>query len=234
MTETERLIGNEQVLDLVDEQVSKVESELCRLAGLQEDLHASRDTVGKLSLENKRIRDNVDGLDKSKRITKLQSNAAAISLEENDALIIERSIAAAKSRVVSLGQVTKSSCAEILWALSTARRSAAKATLEKLLDYALLGAVGQNLEAYARSVVELRDLEFFFGYSATAKEPEYMISLLGQLREKFSLLRTMCETEADLAIPPIAVARSVEEPAAEYEPASIGNQLGVLAETVAK
>jgi hypothetical protein len=219
MTETERLTGNEQVLDLVGEQVAKVESELTRLAGLEEALHASRDTVGKLSLENKRIRDNVDGLNKSKRITKLQSNAAAISLEENDALIIERSIAAAKSRVVSLGQATKSLCSEVVWALSTARRSAAKATLEKLLDYALLGAVGQNLEACARSVVELKDLEYYFGYSATAKDAGYLISLLGQLRENFSELRSRCEAEPSLAIPPIATAQPAEAPLDEPKPA---------------
>jgi predicted RNase H-like nuclease (RuvC/YqgF family) len=234
MTETERLIGNEQVLDLVDEQVSKVESELSRLAGLQEDLHASRDTVGKLSLENKRLRDNVDGLDKSKRVTKLQSNAAAISLEENDALTIERSIAATRERVTSLGQATKSSCAEILWALSAQRRSNARTALESVLDFTHVGAFGQSLELSARSVLELKDLEYYFRYSATAKDAGYLISLLGQLRENFSELRTRCELEPSLIIPPVAVAPPVESPIAEYEPAITGNHLGSLAEAITR
>lgn len=95
MTETHRQISNEEILSNVDQQVTRVESELSRLDELQKNLRVSRDTVGKLSLENKRIRENVDGLEKSKRVTKLQSNAASISLEENDALI-ERSIAAAR------------------------------------------------------------------------------------------------------------------------------------------
>src|SRR6202035_222493 len=123
MTETERQISNERVLDLVDGQVTSVESELSRLGTLQEDLHAARETAGRLTLENKRIRDNVDGLEKSKRIAKLRDNAAAISLEEIDALMIEANIEAAKRRVIARGQSTKSSAAEILCALSTARRA---------------------------------------------------------------------------------------------------------------
>jgi hypothetical protein len=234
MTETERLTGNEQVLDLVGEQVARVESVLSRLAKLEEDLRVSRDTVGKLSLENKRIRDNVDGLEKPKRATKLQSNAASISLEENDALTIERSIAAAKSRVVALGQAAKSSCAEILWALSAQRRANAKSALESILDFSLLGAVAQNLEACARSVVELKDLAYFFGHSGTAHDIDYQVSVLHQLRENFSELRIRCEALHSLIIPPVAAAQPVEEPLAEYEPADSGNRLGVLAEAVTR
>jgi hypothetical protein len=232
MTERERQNANKQVLDLVDEQVVLVESELARIGTLQEDLHAAREAVGRLGLENKRIRDNVDGLSKSKRVSKLQDNAAAISLEENDALMIERSIEAAKAHVIGLGRGAKSSASEVLWALSTARRVSARDALERLLDFSLVGAAGEKLEDCARPVLALKDLQYFFGHSETLKAPDYQIALLHQLRENFSQVRAMCETEPSLAIPPITVVKPAEVAVAEYEPAG-GNRLGTLAQAVA-
>jgi isochorismate hydrolase len=91
-----------------------------------------------------------------------------------------------------------------------------------------------DLETAARAVLELKELQFYFGNSGSSDNPEYQISLLRQLRENFSQLRAMCEAEAGLIIPPVAFAQPfVEEPIAEYEPAS-GNQLGSLAEAVTR
>lgn len=61
-----------------------------------------------------------------------------------------------------------------------------------------------------------------------------MISLLGQLRENFSELRLRCETEPELAIPPIAAVEPVEAPFVEYEPAITGNHLGSLVEAITR
>ena len=49
MTETERKIRNEQVLEIANLQVAKVEAELARLDQLGNDLNAVRGTVGKLN-----------------------------------------------------------------------------------------------------------------------------------------------------------------------------------------
>jgi hypothetical protein len=231
MTETERHTRNGQVLGLVDAQVAKVETELASLARLEEDLHASQETIAKLGAENANLRSNEPTLDKAKRMARLRDNAATIDLEQGDARRIQARINLAKAGAIALGQAAKSSGSEILWALSTARRISTREALEGLLDFALIGAAGHNLETAARSVLELKDLEYYFGHSsATTREPEYQLSSLRQLREHFSAVRSLCEAEPDLIIPMPNMAEPI--PAAEASPVLTGNQLGTLVQAI--
>jgi hypothetical protein len=228
MTDHQRKTVNKEVLDAADAQVARVESEISRLGRLEEDLHASRETVEKLSLEALKIRDNVDSIPKEKRMAKLRDNAATIDLEQGDARKTEANITLAKARVVAVGEAAKASGAEILWALTAARQANAKAALEALLDMSLLGAHGENLEATARSLIELRDLENFFNHYLHADEGDRNIFLLRSLRERFTELRVLCENEPGLSLPPITVRQAIESTgAAEAKPATMAAALVV-------
>jgi hypothetical protein len=110
----------------------------------------------------------------------------------------------------------------------------ARAALESILNFDLVGALGQNLECNARAVLELKELEYYFSNHWASNEPEYRISLLRQLRENFETLRSEVETEPDLVLPPIAAQQPVEEAAPEYEPVGSANRLGSLSEAVYK
>jgi hypothetical protein len=198
MTETERKIRNEQVLEIANLQVAKVEAELARLDQLGNDLNAVRGTVGKLNTENSKLRSNEDSLEKSKRLVKLRDNLTAIDLEENDARRIETDLKATKARIVSLGRSILSSVAEILWHLTNARRLAAKAALEELLDFSLVGPIGDGIEGSARSVLALKPLDHFFDNSIS--DPDRMIASMRLLRGQFEALRALCETEPLLTL----------------------------------
>ena len=114
MTETERKIRNEQVLEIANLQVAEIEAELDRLGQFEKDLDTVRGTVGKLNAENSKLRSNEDALEKSKRLVRLRDNLTAIDLEENDAQRIQADVSATKARIVSLGRSILSSVAEIL------------------------------------------------------------------------------------------------------------------------
>jgi hypothetical protein len=210
MTETERKIRNEQVLEIANLQVAEIEAELDRLGQFEKDLDTVRGTVGKLNAENSKLRSNEDALEKSKRLVRLRDNLTAIDLEENDAQRIETDIKATRARIVSLGRATLSFIAEILWALTNARRLAAKVALEELLDFSLVGAIGDGIKAYARSVLALQPLDHFFDNPAA--DPDRMIASMRLLRGQFETLRQLCETEPLLAFPLPARVQPAAEP----------------------
>lgn len=221
------------MLDSSEQAVSKIESEFARLGQLEEDLHASTESLQKLNSENTRLRNNADELDKPKRMARLRDNSATIDLEQGDARRIERNITAVKSRIVALGRVTKSASAEILHALSVARRITAKKAIENLLDVSQLGAVGGNLELSAHSVLALKDLQYYFAHHVS--EPDYEIVLLRQLRQNFEVLRDMCANEERLVLTATEQASVAElqhafdaplNAMAEPVGAGNGNQLG--------
>jgi hypothetical protein len=107
MTDHQRETINREILDAADEQVARVESEISRLGRLEEDLHASRETVEKLSLETLKIRDNVDSIPKEKRMAKLRGNAATIDLEQDDARKTEANITLAKPALSQAARLPK-------------------------------------------------------------------------------------------------------------------------------
>jgi hypothetical protein len=95
--------------------------------------------------------------------------------------------------------------------LIAARRANAKAALEELLDTTLLGTLGENLEATARSLQgELAELQHYFTRYSHADETDRNVFLLRTLRERFTQLRLLCENEPGLSLPPITVRQSIE------------------------
>jgi hypothetical protein len=130
MTDHQRETLNRAVLDAADEQVARVESEISRLGRLEEDLHASRETVEKLGLETLKIRDNVHSIPKEKRMAKLRDNAASLDREQGDARKITAKINLTKARVVAAGEVAKAAGAAVLWALISCRKVNARPHLK--------------------------------------------------------------------------------------------------------
>lgn len=226
MTDHQRETINQEVLDAADEQVAKVESEIATLGRLQEDLHASRETIERLSLETLKIRDNDDSIPKEKRMAKLRDNAASLDLEQGDARKITAKINLARTRIVAFGEVAKAAGAAILWALITCRRVNARASLEDLLDMSMLGVLGENLETNARSLLELKELQYYFNHHASADEVDRNIFLLQSLRERFSELRLLCESEQGLTLVAPVIAAPV--PIVEAKPATPATLSGVL------
>ena len=235
MTETERQVRNEQVLDLAGEQVAAAEAELAQLGKFEEDRYSTNESIQKLKSENARLRSNEDSLDKAKRVTRLRDNLATISVEEWDAQRIESEIATTKAQLLLHGRVATSACAEIISALSTARRRNVVTVLGDLLDLTKVGPGAELLSGSARCILELEKLEYYFSYSMRTGDDNHQIFTLRSLREHFSELRQLCEGEAGLVIPKIALELT---PVAKLqpivtEPAGAENALGTLSQAIA-
>ena len=65
--------------------------------------------------------------------------------------------------------------------------------------------VAENLESSARSLLVLKDLENFFNHCLPGDDIEYQILALQSLRERFSELRLLCETEPGLLLQTVTI-----------------------------
>jgi hypothetical protein len=135
-------------LDVVTQEMGQVEAALARLGQLEEDLHASEETLARLNAETAKLRSNSDSLDKTKRISRLRDNAAAIDLEQGDIRLILEDIAATKEHVRRIGGAARASGAVILSELANACRKDVRQQLEALLDFSVIhNSISEGLEA---------------------------------------------------------------------------------------
>ena len=190
---------NEQLL-LVSSEISSTEEEIAKLDWQVESLAVAKASIVSSVADNQRVVANADGLSAKVRAAQFSSSAALVELARADVQATEKEIERIKIRILALGEIARSDCAEILNTLFVSRKANAREALEQLLDYSKLhSAFSEGLELCARAVLELKPLEIYFG-DAWIWETDRKIAALRFLREYFSTLRGLVEAEPGLAL----------------------------------
>jgi hypothetical protein len=192
------MTDNAKSIEAVAEAISATERELALFDSLTRNAVTNSRTVEILTTEILALHSNEAGLDSKARISKLTSTTSALALAQSDLKTAENAIGVVQARTIAAGRIARSACAEILSGLTNARRANAKEVIEKLLEVSQLGAFGAGLEFCARSVLELKEMEYFFNHSES--DTSRQIHSLRSLPQRFDELRELCANEPGLVL----------------------------------
>jgi hypothetical protein len=211
--------SNQSALAIVDAAFSDLERKIAELDRLSDDLQTSRENIQKLDAESDRIKNDADGLERSKRVSKLTALNGSLEIEKSDNSRLVSAIQAAKARVVESGRAVRNLIAQILFQLSQTRKLNAVALLEKHFVVRKIPLRLTDLATTARGVVETREWEETLTKPSRDREEE--IGSLFSLKARFEPIRTAVLNEENLVLE----LRTAEEPvvpepaATEVEPA---------------
>ena len=211
--------SNQSALAIVDAAFSDLERKIAELDRLSDDLQTSRENIQKLDAESDRIKNDADGLERSKRVSKLTALNGSLEIEKSDNSRLVSAIQAAKARVVESGRAVRNLIAQILFQLSQTRKLNAVALLEKHFVVRKIPLRLTDLATTARGVVETREWEETLTKPSRDREEE--IGSLFSLKASFEPIRTAVLNEENLVLE----LRTAEEPvvpepaATEVEPA---------------
>jgi hypothetical protein len=121
---------NETALAIVDGAFTTLERRIAELDQLSDRLQVSRERIADLDGEISQIKADVDGLERSKRISRLTSLNSAKELAAGDDSKIVAAIVVAKSQVLASGRAARGLIGSVIFQLSQARKMSATLLLE--------------------------------------------------------------------------------------------------------
>jgi len=211
--------SNQAALAIVDAAFSDLERKIAELDRLSDDLQTSRENIQKLDAESDRIKNDADGLERSKRVSKLTALNGSLEIEKSDNSRLVSAIQAAKARVVESGRAVRNLISSVLFQLSQTRKLNAVALLEREFVVRKIPLRLTDLATTARGVVETREWEETLTKPSRDREEE--IGSLFSLKARFEPIRTAVLNEENLVLELRTAAEpAVTEPAGtELEPA---------------
>jgi hypothetical protein len=201
--------SNSLVLNAVEQVIAELETQFARLDQLETELAGARQATAVLTMDHDRVVQNTEALSPKTRVAQFMSTGAAVELARGDLRRIQNDITKAKATVVATGNSVRARCAEIVQLLVIFRRDQTRAQLAALLDFTRIGAAADGLENTARSILALRDVEYYFTGLWVGYELDSQLALLRQLPGWFAQLRREVESEPDFVLPDAAATVAV-------------------------
>jgi hypothetical protein len=204
--------SNELALAVVDAQFADLERRIAELDQLSDRLQVSKERIAELDGEINQVKGDVDGLERSKRISRLTSLNSARELALADDSAIVARIVSAKARVLASGRAVRNLISQVLWQLSQTRKLNATLLLETHFEIRKIPLRIADLATASRGVLQVRDWEELLTRPLRGRDEE--LGALYALKAKFEPVRAGVLAEENLVLK----LRTAEEPAAVSEP----------------
>jgi hypothetical protein len=205
---------NQAALAIVDGAFSTLERRIGNLDQLTDRLQTSRERLADLDKEISQVKSDVDGLERSKRISRLTSLNSAKELALADDSAIVTKIVTTKARIL---EAVRNLISEVYWQLMAARKMNATLLLETHFEIRKIPIRLSDLANAARGVVELRNVEEILTRPQRGQAEE--LSALYALKARFEPIRAGVLAEENLVLElRTAEEPAVAEPVAELEP----------------
>ena len=208
-----------QALAIVDGAFTTLERRIGDLDDLTDRQHLSRQRLLDLDGEISQVKSDVDGLERSKRISRLTSLNSAKELAAGDDSKLVAAIVNAKARVLASGREVRNLIAQILFQLSQTRKLNATLLLETHFEIRKIPVRIADMATASRGVLQVRDWEEILTRPLRGRDEE--LGALYTLKAKFEPVRAGVLAEANLVLELRTAAGqepAVAEPVAELEP----------------
>jgi hypothetical protein len=189
---------NETALAIVDGAFTSLERRIAELDQLSDRLQVSRERIADLDGEVSQVKGDVDGLERSKRISRLTSLNSAKELAAGDDSKIVAAIVVAKSQALQAGREVRNLISQVLFQLSQTRKLNATLLLEREFVVRKIPMRIADLANNARGVVELREVEELLTRPLRGRDEE--LGALYTLKAKFEPVRAGVLAEGNLAL----------------------------------
>jgi hypothetical protein len=197
---------NLRALEIVDGAFADLARKIAGLDRLTDDLQTSRENIQKLEAESVRIKNDVDGLERSKRVSKLAALNGSLEIEKSDNSRLLLAIQTAKSNVLAAGRGVRTLISTVLWQLLQAQKMRYTLLFDRELCLRKVPIRASDLANAGRDVVAVKELEDVL---CRPKRGDEELSTLYTLKVKFEPVRAMILAEPNLALE----IRNPEEPA---------------------
>jgi hypothetical protein len=195
-----------RALEIVDAAFADLARKIAGLDRLTDDLQTSRENIQKLETESARIKNDVDGLERSKRVSKLATLNGSLEIEKSDNSRLLLAIQTTKANVLADGRGVRTLISTVLWQLLQAQKMRYTLLFDRELCLRKVPIRASDLANAGRDVVAVKELEDVL---CRPKRGDEELSTLYTLKVKFEPVRAMILAEPNLGLE----IRNPEEPA---------------------
>jgi hypothetical protein len=203
-----------EALAVVEAAFADLDRKIGNLDRLADKLQTSQENLAKLEAEALQIKNDVDGLERAKRVQKLNVLQGSIEIEKGDNTRLLLAVQAAKSDILAAGRNVRSLISRVIYQLSRTRKMNATLLLETHFVVRKIPIRLSDLANNARGVVELREAEEIL---TRPKRGDEELSALFVLKVKYAPIHAAVLREENLVLEGFQTA---EEPVAITEPAA--------------